>query len=100
VNAAALRPTRTPESTVDVQIAAVPPQKNSSPARMHGRVLGFNVRKGLDAKYPDDRCTLHFFLRAYGPTIRDPGVSGIAARPSDRSNETAFHRIRDRVSLL
>jgi hypothetical protein len=85
---------------VDVQIAAVPPQKNSSPARVHERMLGFNVRKGLDAKYPDDRCTLHFFLRAYGPTIRDPGVSGIAARPSDRSYETAFRRTTDRVSLL
>lgn len=57
------------------------------------RVLAFNVRKGL-AKCPDDGCahsTPHELLRAFGPTIRDPGVSGIAARPSDRSDETAFH---------
>ena len=79
---AALRPTRTPPrrqpETCRSQLC---PHKNTSRA---WRVPRFNVRKGLDAKYRDDRCVLHFFLRAFGPTIRDPGVSGIAAKFNDR----------------
>lgn len=66
----------------------VPPQETARSRAW--RVLGFNVRKGLDAKYPDDRCTLHLFLRAFGPTIRDPGVSGIYTRSSDRSGRNGI----------
>ena len=76
-DAAAQRPTRPPE-TCRSQLCL---HKNTSRA---WRVPRFNVRKGLDAKFRDDGCVLHFFLRAFGPTIRDPGVSGIGIRSNDR----------------